>query len=38
MKEKLEALDKFKEFKNKVESEVGHNIKWLHIDYRGENN
>ena len=32
MKEKLEALDKFKEFKNKVESELGHKVKCLHVD------
>ena len=36
MKEKPEALDKFKEFKNKVETEVGHKIKCLRID-NGEN-
>jgi len=28
MKEKLEVLDKFMEFKNKVESKVGHKIKF----------
>jgi len=36
MKEKSEALDKFKEFKNIVESEVGHKIKCLRMD-NGEN-
>ena len=36
MKEKSEALDKFKEFKNKVESEVGHKIKCIRIDNGGE--
>jgi len=32
MKEKSETLDKFKELKNKVETEVGHKIKCLHTD------
>jgi len=36
MKEKSEALDKFKEFKNKAESEVGHKIKCLRTN-NGEN-
>jgi len=35
-KEKSEAIDKFKEFKNKVESGVGHKIKCLRTDNRGE--
>ena len=30
MKETSKALDKFKELKNKVESEVGYRIKCLH--------
>jgi len=37
MKEKSEALDKFKEFKNKVETEVGHKIQSLSTDNGGEN-
>jgi len=32
VKEKSEALDKCKEFKNKAESEVGHKIKCLHTN------
>ena len=36
MKEKSKALDNFKEFKNKVESEAGHKIKCLHTDNGGE--
>jgi len=36
IKEKLEAPDKFKEFKNKVETEVGHKIKCLHTDNEGK--
>ena len=31
-KEKLEALDKLKQFKNKVESEVGYKVKCPHTD------
>jgi len=31
MEEKLAALDKFMEFKNKVESKVGHKVKGLCI-------
>jgi len=36
IKEKSEALYKFKEFKNKVESKVGHKIKCLRMDNGGE--
>ena len=37
MKEKSETLDKFKELKNKVETEVGHKIQSLSTDNGGEN-
>ena len=30
--EKLEEIEKFKEFKNKVESELGHKVMCLHVD------
>ena len=36
MKEKLEALNKFKQFQNKVETKIGHKIKCLRTDNRGE--
>jgi len=36
MNVKSKTLDKFKEFKNKVETEVGHKIKCLDIDNEGE--
>jgi len=36
MKEKSEALDKFKESKNKDKSEVGHKIRCLRTDNGGE--
>ena len=36
MKEKLETLYKFKEFREKVESEVGKNIRCLRMDNGGE--
>ena len=36
MKEDLEALIKFKEFKEKIDKEVGYKIRCLRIDNRGE--
>jgi hypothetical protein len=36
MKEKLEALIKFKAFKEKIESEIGCEIKCLHTNNRRE--
>ena len=36
MKEKLEALINFKEFKEKIEKEVGCKIRCLHIDNKEE--
>ena len=36
MKKKFEALDKFKEFKTKLEKQLGRHIKSLHSDRGGE--